>query len=503
MLTATSYSKMTGTLCLFLTVFLFNSVNADDMQGALPSPPIPIDNSALKAETEKLFGVKHIELQRPDIIERTDGTFATLIQVEQDQLLLVLEPYSPRAKDFRIIQVTEGHTVEHLKEIPPPKTYRGHVQGIPDSRVAASIDGTNIRAMIDVPGQTTWAIEPIGSRFDRAQDKDHALYSVDNLEPFGQCGVVHESSGSPETGNSPNTEDVAGSRLEKALDAELDSTSRQHDDAFDMPYTARIAIEADEPYFQHHDESTEDVLDEIDDIFNMVDFIYERDTLIDHTISFLVILGSGDPYTTTDPDDLLDQVREFWNTHRTDVDRDIAHLFTGRELDGDIIGKAFLGTVCDSVEDGRGYAINQVTFETPIPLKAGLVAHELGHNYDARHCDEWPNESSPCHIMCSSINQCDGLGEPEFGFGSASTICDFADGETCTGTGIRWVDLGNGATFPNGSFSRPFGELSEAVDDAPTGGTIIIKSSTSGETLAIEKQLDIHTWWGGSRIGEP
>jgi hypothetical protein len=79
----------------------------------------------------------------------------------------------------------------------------------------------------------------------------------------------------------------------------------------------------------------------------------------------------------------------------------VAHLFTGKNLDGSVIGIAYLGVVCD-VNDA--YGLSQSRYTTNFSLRVSLTAHELGHNWNAQHCDASP----PCGIMCSSNGGCGG-----------------------------------------------------------------------------------------------
>jgi len=106
--------------------------------------------------------------------------------------------------------------------------------------------------------------------------------------------------------------------------------------------------------------------------------------------------------------------------------------------------------------------------------------------------------------MCSSLNGCDGIGAPEFGWWSIGTITAFAASSSCIDQSplVRWVDFDTSFSFAFGTFSHPLLTLADAIDDVPSGGHIIIRSGDSSETLTISKPLTIHTWQFPSSIGE-
>lgn len=77
----------------------------------------------------------------------------------------------------------------------------------------------------------------------------------------------------------------------------------------------------------------------------------------------------------------LDKFREYWNDNRRSVQRDVAHLFSGTELEdsflSDTNGIAYLETVCSS---SSAYGINEFTDYEDTHYQTYLVSHELGHN---------------------------------------------------------------------------------------------------------------------------
>jgi hypothetical protein len=63
-----------------------------------------------------------------------------------------------------------------------------------------------------------------------------------------------------------------------------------------------------------------------------------------------------------------------------------------------------------------------------VMLNTALVAHEIGHNLSAMHCDGIPG----CEIMCNTIGSCPAMGTPKnFGPTSRNAICSFTANDPC------------------------------------------------------------------------
>ncbi|HEU4418998.1 MAG TPA: zinc-dependent metalloprotease family protein, partial [Planctomycetota bacterium] len=105
------------------------------------------------------------------------------------------------------------------------------------------------------------------------------------------------------------------------------------------------------------------------------------------------------------------------------VPRDLAHLFTGRNLTGTTIGIAQISSVCNI---GQAYGLSQSRFSTNLNSRVGLTCHEVGHGWSAQHCDA----VSPCYIMCSGLGGCSG-NVTLFGASEIAQIVSFAQSRTC------------------------------------------------------------------------
>ena len=100
---------------------------------------------------------------------------------------------------------------------------------------------------------------------------------------------------------------------------------------------------------------------------DQVEILYEIGTIIVRT-------AEPDPYTSSNPSTLLNQFDAHWSSQQQGVQRDIAHLFTGVNLDGSVIGIAKLGVICSQ---NNGYGLSQSKYTSSLLLRTRLTAHEL------------------------------------------------------------------------------------------------------------------------------
>ncbi len=300
-----------------------------------------------------------------------------------------IEPHSLRSAHFRLLVQTEGGAlVDAIPE--PPRTYRGFVHGDPQSVVAVSAVGGTLTGTIYAPSLGgDFAIQPVAPHFAGAAASVHIVYAVeDAVVGDEQCGVAD---------NAPSGADAG----------EGGADPPEGSGVLDM---CQVAFDADFEFYQQNGSSVPNTVADIENIMNAVDAQYDRDVDIRYEITTIIVRSSpDDPYVSLDPNDLLDEFEAEWNANQDDVIRDTAHLMTGHNLSGSIIGIAHgFGFICD-LDDS--YSLAQSRFTTTYNRRVDLTAHELGHIWDAQHCNVI-NGTNFCSNCCTtpSFTMCSGLG---------------------------------------------------------------------------------------------
>merc|ERR1719316_288724 len=112
------------------------------------------------------------------------------------------------------------------------------------------------------------------------------------------------------------------------------------------------------------------------DIMNLAAANYEAQIGVEFKLEYHVAKGPmtyiGHQYASSDAYALLQEFRTRWESGwLASKRRGAVHLLTGKDIDGSIIGIAYLDVMCESTP-GDGWNV-------------GLVMHELGHNAGSGH----------------------------------------------------------------------------------------------------------------------
>jgi len=325
------------------------------------------------------------------------ATAAYSVPIDGRLVTLELQPHSNRAAQF-LVQTQEADGSFRPVELGHPQTYRGTVSDIPGSVVGATIDAGGMRGRIILPDDSEFWIEPIAAA--DAETADHVIYRSKDVLPTGDTCIQRIVDGAaPAPATSSVTEAVAG----------------------EVPLlVTELAVDADFDYFTNFGDAAL-VAEDIETIVNLINTQYERDVQIRHIITRIIVRSSepnvysrscagggrdGEPCSGSDDcpggtcpvsvnaETLLETFANHWNAAHTDVPRDVAQLFTGKDLEGTTIGVAYVGssfmtTVCGT-EDFFNYGYSVVETDCTncslLSRRTDLSAHELGHNWGADHC---------------------------------------------------------------------------------------------------------------------
>lgn len=299
------------------------------------------------------------------------GSFDVRVILGNIEHRLDLRSHSMRSRDFKLL-VDDG---ARIRAVPPPAeaTYRGEIRGKIGSVVAATLHDRQLFATID-DGKTTWIVQPARTVDIKSERSLHLVFRAEDSAAHDyRCGNSEVAVANKAVGG-------GGSVGPAAL------------------RIAEIAIEADYPFYQRNGNSVPNTQNDVTNVMNSVGAIYKRDTEIDYKITTILVRTSGDPYTSVSAGTLLNQFRSWWNANQGSVRRDVAHLFTGRNLSGSVIGVAWLSVICNR---SQAYGLSESRFTSNFAARVGLTAHELGHNWSSPHCS-----GNDCRIMCAGLGGC-------------------------------------------------------------------------------------------------
>lgn len=306
----------------------------------------------------------------PSVTASGDAALSAEFPIEGTPVVVTLQPFSNRSSEYRLIaQVAGGGLVE--LEPGAVTTYRGSIEGVEGSAVAATLHADGLYAMLLLPDGGKFWLEPMAAQVGAASADQYALYRDEDVLRTGDgCKELHPPA---EMGAAANA-----------------VTANGEGEVAGGLFIAELAADADVEYYQDYG-SVAAVEAQINSIINTVNLQYERDLNIRHIVNKIIVrTAEPDPYSQTDAAALLQQVKSHWDSQQFSVNRDMTQLFTGKQLNGNTIGVAWVGgptsnTVCGSY----GYSVvesNCAGSCTSFAAKTDLSAHELGHNWGADHC---------------------------------------------------------------------------------------------------------------------
>ena len=334
----------------------------------------------LHPEVAAAFGIEAGTVVSIEMDRTPNVPVTVVVPIEGTEYTLDLAPHSVRGDDFVfLVQVSDGSYEE--REPGPVRTLRGTIRELPGSVVAGSMFEEGLSARIEMPGGDVFVIEPLVSKLP---DADRDLFVVfkpsDARSTGGVCGI--------DAHTFPNTHPGAPGQS-----GSFDQSPSTPANA-GGPWIAQLACDADVEYFQYW--GSEDATQaRIEFLINTVNIQYERDVDVVHVITTIIVRTSEpDPYSSTSPATLLSQFRHEWNNNHANIERDLAHLFTGKNLDGNVIALAnCIGCVCVR---SQAYCLSRPEYSGSDDCATSVVAHVLAHLWSAGHCDCDGTMGTPC-----------------------------------------------------------------------------------------------------------
>lgn len=280
---------------------------------------------------------------------------------------IIAENYSLTAID------DNGSTVSTTSR---PRAYNGYLLGTSDSRVSLTFNKDFIYGFIR-EGEKTIYIEPLRHFKTAALSNEFITYDVADVitNSAHKCGVEKVHHKYKEQRGETAQQRVVGECFE--VEWALVSDFLMFDDLGSI-----FAVE------DHNIAVANDVQTNYDDEFadEIQYFIVEQQVFTTE---------ASDPFTTsTDSGTLLDDFSN-WGPSGFSQTHDVGSIWTSRTFNNGVLGVAWVGAICSN-----GFRYNALgNWTNNANSKRVMVAHELGHNFDAVH-----DASNSPHIMRPSVS---------------------------------------------------------------------------------------------------
>jgi hypothetical protein len=279
---------------------------------------------------------------------------------------------------------------------------RGQLEGLPKSWVRMTHTRSGWRGLIS-DGEELYAVEPASDVADSvvqplADNSPTAsvVYRLkDALLPdiAGLCQIVNVD-GTPYVGAAGSQGRVTAKMLVEAITKDAPNNFPTGPDL-----ELTVGVVADYEFYQQMSDDPEGAIIARWDI---VDGIWSGQVGIKISLAPLTVLKSAnEPFTKTDPNALLTQLRSYRHSSPAQLATGVTHLMTGRDLDGNVVGISYMNSVCN------GDSADSLSEGTHSTLTSALIAaHELGHNFNAPHDGEaGACQSTPqSFLMAPQIN---------------------------------------------------------------------------------------------------
>ena len=373
-------------------------------------------------------------------------------------------------RQFQLVLEDNSRLTSRLVEtsVAGLRVLKGSIEGVDGSWVRLTVNAGRYEGVM-WDGSELYAVQPSDS-----------LPSTEQI-PSGASTIFRSSDVRPKSipptcGNDDNRAAASYLGRYKAVIGELRAIA-----ALNATKDVEVAMLAD---FEYSATFGRGAMEAMISRMNVVDGIFA--TQLDVNIiptDFTAFTNIDDPFTSSDAATLLEQVASYRNATPTIRNRALTHLLTGRDLDGSIIGIAYIDALCDSesgaaVSEAGGYSLDS----------ALIIAHELGHNFGAQHdgvagtaCSTTPQT----FLMAPEMN-----GSSTFSSCSVQSMQASVAGASCVSTAhLRDVAISAPATQISAALNQAFDYV---VDVTSTGDSPAHNISTTiefGSDLQVRSAL--------------
>ena len=392
----TLIGRICGALALSLVALMALHAGAD---GSKKQPRI--ENEGLANEALAIQELSRFQVFVPSLPSDLLPHFEFSLPMNDVIVGVAVDKITMRSDRFKVLVDLGDGT---LNEVAPPaiRTYKGALANRPGTTVMGSLLPTGFSGTIHLEDGSTWIVQPLSDfRPEAPKLGQHVSYSSADAIPDGR-GCALGRPGFPFS--------KYRSPLSQAIAAGQQGTEGSNEGgiAGTTPSQIEIGCECDFEFFQKNASSVANTINDVELIVSNVNVIYDRDANITFELGTIVVRSDvADPYAATTIDGRLTEFENKWGSApESGIYRDISHMFSGYTFSGGTIGIAYLGGVCSGV-GGVQYGVVESRYTTTLAYRISLSAHELGHNWNASHCDS--QGAAACHIMCSSNGGCGGI----------------------------------------------------------------------------------------------
>ena len=261
---------------------------------------------------------------------------------------------------------------------------RGRLDALPKSWVRMTHTGSGWRGLIS-DGEQLYAVEPASEVADSVVQPLADLSATASVVYRLQDALLPDLAGLCQIVNADGTPYAGADELQGRVNAKMLVQAITRDTVNHFPngpdLELTVGVIADyEFYLQMSDDPQGAIIARWD----IVDGIWSDQVGIKISLAPLTIFESAsEPFTRTDPNSLLQQLRSYRHSSAAQQVTGVSHLMTGRDLDGTVVGISYMTSGCtgdsaDSLSEGAHSTL----------MSALIAAHELGLNFNAPHDGE-------------------------------------------------------------------------------------------------------------------